>query len=124
MYDKTMIKLIIENVETSNKFKVGVKQGDSMVPVLFIFLIMDFYETLEDEWMTLRLIKSQFVRKNNSSRSIRQLVSQQPGTFLSGILFDPFCTLFVENVAFVFESRTDLKKGITLLSDQFPQFEF
>ena len=93
-----------------------------MAPVLFLFLMMAFAETLEVEWTALRLRKSQFVRKDNSPRSTGKLVSHRPGTFSSGILFDLFCMLYVDNGAFVFEFRTDIKKGITLLSDNFSRF--
>ena len=63
MYNKSIVKLIIGKLETSIEFKVGVKQGYSMVPVLFMFLMMDFAETLEDEWTALGLSKSQIFTK-------------------------------------------------------------
>ena len=47
MYDKVVVNLIISNIETPIDYKVGVKQGDSMAPVLFLFLMMAFSETLE-----------------------------------------------------------------------------
>ena len=53
MYDKSIVKLIIGKVETSLEFKVGVKQVYSIAPVLFLFLTMAFYKTLEDEWTAL-----------------------------------------------------------------------
>ena len=46
MYDKILAKLIIGNIETSIDFKVGAKQGDSMAPVIFLLLMIAFYETL------------------------------------------------------------------------------
>ena len=88
-----------------------------MDAVLFLFLMMAFSETLEDEWTYLGLSKAQFARKENSPRSTIQLVSHQPGNFLSGMLFDLFYMLYVGDGAFVFESRTDVEKGFTLLSD-------
>ena len=48
MYNKIIFNIIIGKVETSIDFKVGVKQGDNMAPLLFMFLIMAFVETLED----------------------------------------------------------------------------
>ena len=69
MYDKSIVKLIIGKVETSIEFKLGVKQGDSMAPVLYLFLMMSFAKTLEDEWTALGLSKAQFTRKDNSPRS-------------------------------------------------------
>ena len=46
MYNKIIVKLIIGKVETSIELKVVVKQGDSMAPVLFLFLMMAFAKTL------------------------------------------------------------------------------
>ena len=121
MYDKSIVKLIFRKVDTSIEFKVGIKQGDSMALVLFLFLMMTFSETLEDQWMAFELSKYQFVCKDNSLRSTGQLVIQQPGTLLSGILFELFYMLYVDDSIF-FKSRTTLEKGITLLSDHFSRF--
>ena len=38
------------------------------------------------------------------------------------MLFYLFCILYVDDGAFVFESRTDIEKWITLLSDHFTWF--
>ena len=93
-----------------------------MAPVIFLFLMMAFAKTLEDEWTALGISKAQFVRKYNSPRSTGQLVSHQPGTFSSGILFNLFYMIYVDDGVFVFESKTDIEKGITLLSDHFARF--
>ena len=47
-YNKSIVKLIIGKVDTSIDLKVGFNQGDSTSPLLFLFLIMAFAETLED----------------------------------------------------------------------------
>ena len=60
MYDKSIVNTIIGKVETSSDFKVGVKQGDIMAPVLFMSLMMAFAKTLEDEWAFLGLICMQW----------------------------------------------------------------
>ena len=73
--------------------------------ILFNFLktaSMAFAKTLEDEWTPLGIIKYQFARKDNSPRSTGQLVRHWPGTFSSGILFDLFCMIHVDNGAFFF----------------------
>ena len=57
MYNKSIVKLIIGKVDISIEFKVGVKQGDSMAPLLFMFSMMAFSETPEDEWTALGLRK-------------------------------------------------------------------
>ena len=81
MYDKSVGKLIIGKVETFIDFKVGVKQVDSMSPLIFLFRMMAFAKTLEDKCTALGLSKYQFARKDNSPRSTGQLVSHQPRNF-------------------------------------------
>ena len=100
MYEKSVVKLIIVKIETSIDSKLGVKQGDSMAPVLFMFLMMAFAETLEEKWTALGLRKSQFAHKDNTSRYTGQLVSHQPGTFSSSTLFNLFCMLYVDDGIF------------------------
>ena len=50
MYKNSIVRLKIGKADITIPFEVGVKQGDSMAPVLFIFLITGFTETLEKEW--------------------------------------------------------------------------
>ena len=50
MYKDSRVRLIIGKIDTTIPFYVGVKQGDSMAPVLFLFIIMGFAETLKGEW--------------------------------------------------------------------------
>ena len=45
---KSVVKFIIGKVETSIDFKLGVKQGQIMALVLFMFLMMALAETPED----------------------------------------------------------------------------
>ena len=47
MYKYSVVKLVISEFETTIEFKVGVKQGDSVPPVLFLFIVMTFPKTLE-----------------------------------------------------------------------------
>ena len=63
---KSVVKIIIDNIETDINFKLGVKQGYIMASVLFLFMMMAFSKTLEDEWNALGLSKSQFACKDNS----------------------------------------------------------
>ena len=49
MYKYLKIILKIEKVEEKMSQKVGVRQGECMAPVLFLFMVMAFFETLEKE---------------------------------------------------------------------------
>ena len=110
MYNTSIVKLINGKVETSIDFKVVVKQGKIMAPVIFMFLMMAFAESLEDKWTALGISKAKYACKDNSPRSTGQLVIHRPVTFSYGMLFDLFCMLYVDDGAFVFEPRTDIEK--------------
>ena len=60
MYNKIIFNIIIGKVKKSIGFKVGVKKGDIMATVLFLFLMTAFSKTLEDEWLALGLSKEIF----------------------------------------------------------------
>ena len=56
MYKDIRVRLIIGKIDTTIPFYVGVKQGDRMAPVLFLFIIMGFAETLEREFQQTPLL--------------------------------------------------------------------
>ena len=49
MYQDLKVVLKVGKTEEKMSQTVGVRQGDCMVPVLFIFMVMAFEETLEKE---------------------------------------------------------------------------
>ena len=51
MYTDNNLRLILGKINISIPFEVGVKQGDSVAPILLLFTMMAFSETLEDEWV-------------------------------------------------------------------------
>ena len=51
MYKGLKIVLKIGKVEEKISQTVGVRQGDCMASVLFLFMVMAFAETLEKEWV-------------------------------------------------------------------------
>ena len=75
IYKDSIVKLVIGEFETTIDFKVGVKQGDSVASVLFLFIVMAFAKTLEKEWTLNGLTKAKFSRNNNSPLSDGQLIS-------------------------------------------------
>ena len=109
MYKDSVVKLVIGKFETTIDFKVGVKQGYSVAPVLLLFIVMEFAKTLEKEWTLKGLTKAKISRDNNSPLSDVQLISHQPQYFNCGALFKLFCMIYVDDRAFVFESRHQLK---------------
>ena len=115
MYINNKVRLIIGKIDTSIPFEVGVKQGDSVAPVLFLFLMMAFAEVIEQDWDKNGIEKIEFKRYTNSPHSASRVTSHPAKNFSQGTLFDIFCILCVDDVAFAFGSRYDIEKGAKLL---------
>ena len=122
MYKDSVVKLVIGEFETTIDFKVGFKQGDSVPPVLFLFIVMAFSETLEKELTLNGITKAKLSRNNNSHLSDGQLISHPPRSFNCGALFELFCMLYVDDGAFVLESRHQLETGTPLPLRHFVKF--
>ena len=50
MYSNNKVRLAIGKIDISIPFEMGLKQGDIVSPVRFLFLMMAFAETVEVEW--------------------------------------------------------------------------
>ena len=116
MYDNSVVRSIIGEINTSIPFKVGVKQGDSMAKVLFHFIIMGFVETLEKEWIRNDLHMLPFCHHGNSPHSSGRIISRPQHIFSEGILFKILCMLYDDNGAFTFPSHKELEIGSVLFA--------
>ena len=87
MYTDNKVRLIIGETDLSSIFEVGVKQGDSVAPVLFLFIMMAFGETLEKEWVKNDLHMIRFRRQSNSPHSVGRVTSHPAKKFSHGTLF-------------------------------------
>ena len=109
MYSNNKVRLIIGKIDTSIPFEVGVKQGDSVAPVLFLFLMMDFAETVEAEWDKHNIQKIEFKRHSNSPQSAGRITSHPAKNFSQGTLIDIFCMLYVDDGVLTFISRQEIE---------------
>ncbi len=102
---------------------VGVRQGDNMAPVLFLFLMSAFAETLEAEWKKEQIrvctVRS-FVGPSLLSGK-GKLRGHLPKEYLSRALtaVEILQCLYVDDGAFIFNSRADMTKGLALLYRHF-----
>ena len=95
-----------------------------MSPVLFLFIMTAFAETLEQEWESANIPKASFHHTPMPEMQKGQLASH-PGSkskLNSGDIYEIIQTLFVDDGAFVFESREDLTKGLEILIKVFDYF--
>ena len=122
MYKYSAVRLIIGEIDTSIPFKVGVQQGDNMEPVLFLFFVIAFAETLEKEWIKHDLHKLQFRRHDNSPRSAVIISSRPRRSFSEGNISKMFCLLYVDDGEFAFSSSIELEIGSAIIQAQFSKF--
>ena len=102
--------------------KVGVRQGDCMSPVLFLFMVMAFSETLAicRKQMGLKMIS--FNTRKYSPCDRGSLTGQAPKTFKEVTSPELFSVLYVDNGDFPFENREQMTNGVQLISDYFKRF--
>ena len=118
-YQDLVVVLKIEKEVVELPQTVGVRQGDNMAPVLFLFLMSAFAETLEAEWKRARIgvctVRS-FVGSSLTSGK-GKLRGHLPKEYLSRDLtaVEIFQCLYVDDGAFIINSRADMTRGLALL---------
>jgi hypothetical protein len=103
---------------------VGVRQGNNMAPVLFLFLMTAFAETLEIVWQE-QVIPILRVMTTSNDNIIKGIIcSHTPTMFTSKTLtaYEILQCLYVDDGAFSFGSREDLKRGMELIFYHFGKF--
>ncbi len=104
--------------------EVGVQQGDKMAPVLFIFLMTAFAETLELEWKheTFKVITVMTAADDQIQNG--QHCSHTPKMFNSAFLsaYEIFKCLYMDNSSFPFNTQDSLSKGMNLVFKHFAHF--
>ena len=95
-----------------------------MSPVLFLFIMSAFAETLEQEWETASIPKASFYHTPLDNLQKGQLISHPTSKSYLRVsdIFKIIQTLFVDDGAFIFESREDLTKGLEILKKVFDYF--
>ena len=90
-----------------------------MAPVLFIYLMNAFAETLSKKWKFAKMEYKWFPQSKNGNKRGR-LTSQSPKS--KGSEFDLFYFLYVDDGAMLFDTREDLAEGTQLLFNHFARF--
>ena len=76
---------------------VGVRQGDCIVPVLFLFMVMAFAKTLEREWVKAGLKMVSFRQHTHSPQDVVRLTGHKKNYFEQVNPLALFCFLYVNN---------------------------
>jgi len=104
-------------------YTVGVRQGDNMAPVLFLFLLQAFAESTKEAWdREIEPIPTLVCPEPDEILHRGELVNPKwPCTTKGRIVVIGF-TIFVDDTAFVFNSRAALERALPFLQRQFARF--
>ncbi len=97
--------------------EVGVRQGDNVSSVIFLFLMSTFVGTLEKEWKQSNLTEAIF--KNVTNASKRQLTGHLKGRAQRELDLIIHQILCIDDGAFFFETREDAILGLDLINKVF-----
>eukprot|EP00978_Attheya_sp_CCMP212_P024241 scaffold75919_cov38-Attheya_sp.AAC.1 len=92
-----------------------------MAPVLFIYLMNAFAETLSDKWHFNKLGYYNWFPESGNGIKRGRLTGQSPKAM--GSKFDLFYFLYVDDSSMLFYNRKDLEEGTKLIMDHVARFE-
>jgi hypothetical protein len=111
IYHNNTCVLKIENKVTEIPLSVEVRQGDNMVPVLFLFLMTAFAETLELVWKQMNIPILSVMMAANKNLANGKICSHTLAMFRLKTLtaYEILKCLYVYDGAFPFGTREDLQ---------------
>ena len=124
MYENNIVVLKIEKESVEMRQTVGVRQGDNMAPVLFLFMMNAFAESLEIVWKQKEITVLKVMTTNADAIEDGQVCSHTQAMYKSKSLttVEIFQCLYVDDGAFPFETREDMIQGMNLIYHHFARF--
>jgi len=124
IYHNNTCVLKIENEVEEIPQSVGVRQGDNMAPVLFLFLMTTFAQTLELEWKKLGIPILSVMTAGHEHLADGKICSHTPKMSKSKklITYKILQCLYVDDGTFPFGKREDLQRGMELIYHHFARF--
>ena len=115
------VLLDVDGDDIEIQYTIGVKQGDNLAPVLFLFYIQAAIDTLEKKWTFAKPEYSTaeddiFTGRNSSTRVTTRC------RLLNAMKFYFWCSLYADDAAILFETKADLAGGSRLLFDHLRRF--
>jgi hypothetical protein len=124
IYRNNTCVLKIENEIAEIPQTVGVRQGDNMAPVLFLFLMTAFAETREIVWKANDIPVLSVLTAADEHIAEGRICSHTPAMIRSAKLtaYSILQCLYVDDGAFPFGMRDDLQRGMNLIYSHFTRF--
>jgi hypothetical protein len=108
----------IDDIERIVKSTVGVKQGDTLAPVLFLFVMQAAFETLLPKMKEEGIHAPEFLTNMDGITHGRSISSRLP----EALRFTLHWLLYADDSAILFTSRADLVRGARLLNKHLSRF--
>jgi hypothetical protein len=118
LYEDNAFQLTVGDTMVEILQRCGVKQGDNMAPVLFLFLMHALAEVLDQEWQVEKLEFRH--HKHRDRKPLSRLKAQPTGSM--GVKTSFYQSLFVDDGVFLFNNRQDLEWGTQALYNTFDRF--
>ena len=130
MYTDLKVRITLDGESAEIAQTVGVRQGDNLSPVLFLFFMSAFAESLETEWENQGLGRAEFVRtpagevgNNFGQLTSHPLIDSKCATpYGEGLIFEILQLLYIDDGAFIFNNRADLERGAEVVNAHFKKF--
>jgi hypothetical protein len=122
LYSDLTVTINVEGQKIVIPQTCGVRQGDNLSPVLFLFVMSAVAECLNKEIDDSEIKKVECRRVNIENLSEGVLISQPAHKLRSGESFQLLEILYIDDGAFIFNSRTDLSNGLNMLRTHFANF--
>lgn len=123
LYADLTVAITIEGEKLIIPQTSGIRQGDNLSPVLFLFLMSAVAEYLNKEWDTIGKQRISCNRVNLESDLHKGVLISQPASKLNqGEAFELLEILFIDDGAFIFNSRDDLCCGLEQIRKVFAKF--
>ena len=122
LYTKVTYHMNVGGKKTSFESTCGVKQGDNLGPILFIFMIQAVSTTLDKKWN----FKTPDFRwhgiKEDGSHKHNPNLKKGTSTSTKGTPFSFWKSYYVDDAAFLFLNREDTEQASKLIMSHFKRF--
>ena len=126
MYTDLVVILKIGKSIAEISQEIGVRQGDNMAPVLFLFLMSDFAESLDAIWEENGLEKDELKQpsKEDFENGKGIIKSHKPSQYKSSKLKTTkvIQCIYVDDGVFLFKTRQQLITGMKLVQQHMDRF--
>jgi hypothetical protein len=120
LYKNCKVKIKIGKNFTKVDYTTGVQQGKSMSPVLFLFVMQAFLDTLQLNSQPIQFSYFPENKNENLATCTGRLLGQN--TAAKGTPFNFHSSFYVDNSFFIFTNKQELHSALVQLNKHFARF--